>query len=83
MKDQAPVLLAVVVPSALEPPSETVTVAPATAVPVRVTEPLAFAAPVLMTGAAGATGAAPPTVRSNTLDGALVANAVVSVAVNA
>ena len=53
MKLQVPVLLAVVVPSALVPPSDTVTVAPAGAVPVRVTDSLEFSTPLLMTGAAG------------------------------
>ena len=46
-------LLAVVVPSGLAPPSETVTVAPLGAVPVRVTESLELTAPALITGAAG------------------------------
>ena len=53
MKLQAPALLAVVVPSAFAPPSDTVTVAPSGAVPVSVTESLALTAPLLMTGAAG------------------------------
>ena len=39
------------------PPSDTVTVAPSGAVPVRVTNSLEFATPVLMTGAAGVVGA--------------------------
>ena len=49
----APLLLAVVVPSALVPPSDTVTVEPAGAVPVKVTELLALTVPLLMAGAAG------------------------------
>ena len=76
VKVQAPVLLAFVVPSALEPPFQTVTVTPAVAVPVRVTEPLALATPVLRTGAGSI-------VRLNALDAALVPTEVVSVAVNA
>ena len=60
VKVQAPVLLAVVVPSALAPPSDTVTVAPPTAVPVRVTELLELTTPVLMTGAAGAADSVMP-----------------------
>ena len=46
-------LLAVAVPSAVAPPSDTVTVEPSGAVPVKVTDSLEFATPVLMTGAAG------------------------------
>ena len=58
VKLQAPVLLfAVAVPSAVAPPSDTVTVAPSGAVPVKVTNSLALAKPVLMTGAAGVAGA--------------------------
>jgi hypothetical protein len=53
VKLQAPVLLAVAVPSAVAPPSDTVTVEPSGAVPVKVTDSLEFSAPVLMTGAAG------------------------------
>ena len=53
VKLQAPVLLAVTVPSAVAPPSDTVTVEPSGAVPVKVTDSLEFATPVLMTGAAG------------------------------
>ena len=48
VKLQLPLLLAVVVPSALEPPSDTVTVDPAGAVPVKVTELLALTVPLLM-----------------------------------
>ena len=80
MKLQVPVLLAVVVPSALVPPSDTVTVAPAGAVPVRVTDSLEFSTPLLMTGAAGGGGV---TVTLNALEGALVPADVVSVAVKA
>ena len=46
-------LLAVAVPRAVLPPSDTVTVEPSGAVPVKVTDSLEFATPVLMTGAAG------------------------------
>ena len=46
-------LLAVAVPSAVELPSDTVTVDPAGAVPVSVTVSLVLADPVLMTGAVG------------------------------
>ena len=72
-------LLAVAVPSATVPPSDTVTVEPSGAVPVKVTDSLELATPVLMTGAAG--GAV--TVTSNGLDAALVPAEVVSVAVKA
>ena len=47
-------LLAVVLPRALVPPSDTVTVEPAGAVPVKVTDSLEFSTPVLMAGAATA-----------------------------
>jgi len=47
------VLLAVVVPSGVEPPSDTVTVAPFGAVPVKVTEWLELTTSLLITGAAG------------------------------
>ena len=57
VKLQLPLLLAVVLPSALEPPSDTVTVAPAGAVPVKLTELLALTMPLLITGAAGAVDA--------------------------
>ena len=50
-------LLAVAVPSAVAPPSDTVTVEPSGAVPVKVTDSLEFATPLLMTGAAGVVGA--------------------------
>ena len=76
VKLQEPVLLAVVVPSGVEPPSDTVTVAPAGAVPVKVTESLELTMSLLMTGAAGS-----GTVTSNGLDAALVPAEVVSVAV--
>ena len=46
-------LLAVAVPSARVPPSDTVTVEPSGAVPVKVTDSLEFATPVLMTGGGG------------------------------
>ena len=62
------------------PPSDTVTVAPSGAVPVKVTNSLELATPVLMTGAAGG-GAV--TVTSNALDAVLVPADVVSVAVKA
>ena len=75
-------LLAVAVPSALVPPSDTVTVEPSGAVPVKVTDSLEFATPVLMTGAAGG-GEELVTVTSNGLDAALVPADVVSVAVKA
>ena len=71
------------VPSAVEPPSDTVTVAPSGAVPVRVTVSLELATPVLMTGAAGDVGEELVTVTSNGLDAALVPADVVSVAVKA
>ena len=80
VKLQAPVLLAVAVPSAVVPPSDTVTVEPSGAVPVKVTNSLEFATPMLMTGAAGV---AAVTVTSNALDAALVPADVVSVAVKA
>ena len=78
VKLQLPLLLAVVVPSALEPPSDTVTVAPAGARPVKVTESLALTVPLLIAGAAGC-----GTVTSYALDAALVPADVVSVAVKA
>ena len=78
VKLQAPLLLAVVLPSALEPPSDTVTVAPAGAVPVELTKSLALTMPLLITGAAGS-----GTVTSRGLDAALVPAEVVSVAVKA
>ena len=78
VKLQAPLLLAIVVPSALVPPSDTVTVAPSGAVPVKVTESLALTVPLLMAGAAGC-----DTVTSSALDAALVPADVVSVAVKA
>ncbi len=53
VKLQAPALLAVVVPSAVDPPSDTVTVEPPGAVPVSVTESLELTTPLLRTGAAG------------------------------
>jgi hypothetical protein len=77
------VLLAVAVPSAVAPPSDTVTVEPSGAVPVKVTDSLEFATPVLMTGAAGGFGGGGVTVTSNGLDAALVPADVVSVAVKA
>jgi hypothetical protein len=85
VKFQAPVLLAVAVPSAVAPPSDTVTVEPSGAVLVKVTDSLEFAAPVLMTGAAGGSGGGggSGTVTSNALDAALVPADVVSVAVKA
>ena len=80
MKLQTPVLLAVVVPSALVPPSDTVTVEPAGAVPVRVTDLSELTMPrcdgPVRPGVAG-------TVTSNGLDAALVPADVVSVAVKA
>jgi hypothetical protein len=85
VKLQAPVLLAVAVPSAVAPPSDTVTVEPSGAVPVKVTDSLEFVAPVLMTGAAGGFGGGEElvTVTSKALDAALVPADVVSVAVKA
>ena len=56
VKLQAPVLLAVAVPRAVAPPSDTVTVEPSGAVPVNVTDSLEFSTPALMAGAAGADG---------------------------
>ena len=53
MKVQPPALLAVAVPSALAPPSDNVTVEPAAAVPVSVTELLELTTPLLITGADG------------------------------
>jgi hypothetical protein len=67
------------VPSDELPPSDTVTVDPAGALPVSVTVSLEFASPVLITGTAG--GAV--TVTSNELEAVLVPAEVVSVAVNA
>ena len=78
MKLHPPAAFAVVVPSAVEPPSDTLTEAPSGAVPVSVTELLALTAPLLIAGAAGS-----GTVTSSGLDFALVPAAVVSVAVNA
>ena len=52
VKLQAPALLALVVPSSAPAVLQTVTVEPSAAVPVSVTEPLEFAASLLMTGAA-------------------------------
>jgi hypothetical protein len=79
LKLQLPELVAVVVPSAELPPSNTVTVDPAGALPVRVTVFLEFATPVLITGAVGGAG----TVTSNGLEALPVPAEVVSVAVNA
>ena len=75
VKLQAPALLAVAVPSGFDPPSDTVTVEPLAAFPVRVMEPLAFAVYPLMTGAATTT------VRPTAAEAALVPAEVVSVAV--
>jgi hypothetical protein len=50
VKLQAPVLLAVVVPSGDEPPSEMVTVAPSTAVPFNVTESFELTLSLLIIG---------------------------------
>ena len=80
VKLQAPVLLSRSRCRALAPPSDTVTVAPSGAVPVKVTDSLELATPLLMTGAAGG-GAV--TVTSNALDAVLVPADVVSVAVKA
>ena len=86
VKLQAPVLLAVVVPSLVPVVLHTVTVEFATAVPVRVKESLELTAILLMTGAAGR-GAVEPvaagTVTSSAFETALVPAEVVSVAVNA
>ena len=84
MKLQAPALLAVVVPSGLAPPSETVTVAPFGAVPVRVTESLELTVPLVMIGAPGRGAVGVPaagTVTPSAFDCRLVPAAVVSVAV--
>ena len=78
VKLQDPVLLAVVVPS--DVPSDTVTVAPSGAVPVKVTASLVLTVSLLMTGAAGGDDAL-VTVTGNGLDAALVPADVVSVAV--
>ena len=78
VKVQAPVLLAVAVPSATVPPSDTVTMEPSGAVPVKVTDSLELATPMLMTGAAGA---APSRSHRTGCDAALVPAEVVSVAV--
>ena len=83
VKLQAPVLLAVAVPRAVAPPSDTVTVEPSGAVPFNVTDSLEFSTPVLMTGAGGGSGGGGSTVTSNALDAALVPAEVVSVAVKA
>ena len=80
LKLQAPVLLAVVVPNADEPPSDTVTVAPAAAVPVSLTASYRFTVPLVIVGTA-TVGAA--TVTSSAADFALVVPESVSVAVNA
>ena len=80
VKLQAPVLLAVVVPSSVPVVLHTVTVELATAVPFRVMESLEFTAMLLMTGAATATLG---TVTSSAVDFALLPADVVSVAVNA
>jgi hypothetical protein len=81
VKLQAPVPLAVVVPSGLAPPSETVTVAPFGAVPVRVTESLELTALAVITGAAGAVLAGSlTTCVPSAFDSALVPPGVVSVA---
>jgi hypothetical protein len=84
VKLQAPLLLAVVVPSALLPSSDTATVEPSGAVPVKVTESLALMTPLLMAGAAGgAVEAGSGTVTLSGRDAALVPAEVVSVAVKA
>jgi hypothetical protein len=84
VKLQAPLLLAVVVPSAIVPPSDTATVEPSGAVPVKVTESLELTVPLLMTGAAGwAVDGGSGTVTLSGLDAALVPAEVASVAVNA
>ena len=83
VKLQAPVPLAVVVPSGFAPPSDTVTVAPSSAVPVSVTESLELTAPLVMIGAAGGSTVAAGTVTPSVLETALVRPEVVSVAVNA
>jgi hypothetical protein len=82
VKLQVPVLLAVAVPRAVALPSDTFTVEPSGAVPVKVTDALEFSTPVLMTGAAGG-GEELVTVTSKALDAALVPAEVVSVAVKA
>jgi hypothetical protein len=77
VKLHAPVLLfAVAVPSALVPPSDTVTVAPSGAVPVSVTESLELTTPLLMVGEVAAGTRTP-----RAFDAALVPADVVSVAV--
>ena len=85
VKLQAPVLLAVTGVPSSPPVSDTVTVEPSGAVPVKVTDSLEFVAPVLMTGAAGGFGGGEElvTVTSKALDAALVPADVVSVAVKA
>ena len=82
VKLQAPVLLAVAVPRAVAPPSDTVTVEPSGAVPVKVTDSIGICHPGAddRRGAAGGGGF---TVTSNALDAALVPAEVVSVAVKA
>src|SRR5580704_10957559 len=84
VKLQAPVLLAVVVPSLAPVVLHTVTVLLPAAGPVSVMESLELTAALVMTGAAGAVGAvAAGTVRPSAFDFTLVPAAVVSVAVNA
>ena len=82
VKLHVPLLLTVVVPRAVAPPSDSVTVEPAGAVPDKVTvgSVLGFTTAVSMTGAAGGDNV---TVTSNGFDAALVPAEVVSVAVNA
>ena len=77
-------LLAVAVPSAVAPPSDTVTVEPSGAVPGQGhRDRLEFTTPVLMTGSGRGGGEELVTVTSNGLDAALVPADVVSVAVKA
>ena len=75
-------LLAVAVPR-VPPVSDTVTVEPSGAVPVKVTDALELATPVLMTGAAGGGVVEELPTSTNTKPAALVPADVVSVAVKA
>lgn len=82
VKFQAPVLLAVVVPST-PPASDTVTVELSGAVPVNFTDCKEFAVPVLMTGAAGGVTPEGSGTLTKIVPSPLVPAEVVSLAVNA
>ena len=76
-------LLAVTGVPSSPPVSDTVTVEPSGAVPVKVTDALEFPTPVLMTGAAGGDVVEELATFTNTKAAALVPAEVVSVAVKA